>query len=201
MTTSVTAAFPNGISSGDVTQTSAVLWTRAVETGPLTFQIATDPSFTRVSSPGGGCGGLNGVRRRRRAPGSHVAGVAPDACRHHGTATRGRPPGNAGQMGGRDRAVHPATGTAHGRGTHRGRVAGRRWARHAGVPGPDAAPGLAGVPLDDRARSVPAAGLGCCAVRHCPARVRTVQQPTREASRRSAMWRLPRTAASCLRAR
>src|SRR3954466_6378186 len=73
-------------------------------------------------------------------------------------------------MGGRDRAVHPATGTAHGRGTHRGRVAGRRWARHAGVPGPDASPGLAGVPLDARARSVPAAGLGCRAVRHCPAR-------------------------------
>src|SRR5689334_2875348 len=37
--------------------------------------------LTGVSSPGGGCGGLNGVRRRRRAPGSHVAGVAPDACR------------------------------------------------------------------------------------------------------------------------
>src|SRR3954452_12577196 len=117
-----------------------------------------------------GWGGLKGVRRRRQAPGSHVAGVAPDACRYHGTATRGRPPGDAGQMGGRDRAVHPATGTAHGRGTHRGRVAGRRWARHAGVPGPDAAPGLAGVPLDARARSVPASGLGCRAVRHRPAR-------------------------------
>ena len=41
-------AFPNGVSSGDVTQTSAVLWTRAVETGRLTFQIATDPSFHHV---------------------------------------------------------------------------------------------------------------------------------------------------------
>ena len=41
-------AFPNGVSSGDVTQTSAVLWTRAVETGRLTFQIATDPSFQHV---------------------------------------------------------------------------------------------------------------------------------------------------------
>src|SRR5215213_4712030 len=31
-------------------------------------------------------------------------------------------------------------------------------------------PGLAGVPLDARARSVPVAGLGCRAVRHRPAR-------------------------------
>src|SRR5262245_20327496 len=36
------AAFPNGISSGDVTQTSAVLWTRASHTGRITFQISTD---------------------------------------------------------------------------------------------------------------------------------------------------------------
>src|SRR5262245_50482666 len=41
-------AFPNGISSGDVTQTYAVLWTRAVEEGALKFQIATDPSFQHV---------------------------------------------------------------------------------------------------------------------------------------------------------
>src|SRR4051794_40873700 len=88
-------------------------------------------------------------------------------------------------MGGRDRAVHPATGTAHGRGTHRGRVAGRRWARHAGVPSPDASPGLAGVPLDARARSVPAAGLGCRAVRHRPAREPwgTVLRPHRRHAR------------------
>ena len=45
---SFTAAFPNGVSSGDVTQTSAVLWARAVETGRVTFQIATDPSFHHV---------------------------------------------------------------------------------------------------------------------------------------------------------
>jgi phosphodiesterase/alkaline phosphatase D-like protein len=32
-----------------VTQTSAVLWTRAVETGRLTLQIATDPSFHHVA--------------------------------------------------------------------------------------------------------------------------------------------------------
>jgi phosphodiesterase/alkaline phosphatase D-like protein len=48
MTASFTAAFPNGVSSGDVTQTSAVVWARAVETGRLTFQIATDPSFHHV---------------------------------------------------------------------------------------------------------------------------------------------------------
>src|SRR5262245_60053165 len=40
-----TAFFPNGVSSGDVTQTSVVLWTRAVQTGQLIFQIATDASF------------------------------------------------------------------------------------------------------------------------------------------------------------
>jgi 3-phytase/alkaline phosphatase D len=39
------AVFPNGISSGDVTQNSAVLWTRALETGSLMFQISTDPLF------------------------------------------------------------------------------------------------------------------------------------------------------------
>ena len=48
MALAFTAAFPNGVSSGDVTQTSAVLWTRAVETGRVTVQIATDPSFHHV---------------------------------------------------------------------------------------------------------------------------------------------------------
>jgi phosphodiesterase/alkaline phosphatase D-like protein len=42
------AAFPNGISSGDVTQDSVVVWTRAVQTGHLIFQIATDASFSHV---------------------------------------------------------------------------------------------------------------------------------------------------------
>src|SRR6476661_1242539 len=41
-------AFPNGISSGDVTQTSAVLWTRAVALGDVTFQVATDSTFTSI---------------------------------------------------------------------------------------------------------------------------------------------------------
>jgi phosphodiesterase/alkaline phosphatase D-like protein len=48
MSASFTAAFPNGVSSGDVTQTSAVLWTRADETGQLKFEISTDPSFCHV---------------------------------------------------------------------------------------------------------------------------------------------------------
>ena len=42
------AAFPNGVSSGDVTQSSAVLWTRAVEIGALTLQVATDAAFSNI---------------------------------------------------------------------------------------------------------------------------------------------------------
>ncbi|MBR1133275.1 alkaline phosphatase D family protein [Bradyrhizobium iriomotense] len=45
-----TAAFPDGVASGDVTQTSAVLWARAIETGELIFQISTDSSFHHVKS-------------------------------------------------------------------------------------------------------------------------------------------------------
>ena len=41
-------AFPDGVSSGDVTQTSAVLWTRAGFNGAVTFQVATDPRFHHV---------------------------------------------------------------------------------------------------------------------------------------------------------
>lgn len=48
MTKSTTPAFPNGVSAGDVTQTSAVLWTRAIEAGRLRLQIATDESFNRI---------------------------------------------------------------------------------------------------------------------------------------------------------
>src|SRR5262245_19949548 len=43
-----TVAFPDGVSSGDVTQTSAVLWTRAGHTGRVTFQVATDPGFHHI---------------------------------------------------------------------------------------------------------------------------------------------------------
>lgn len=48
MTASYTTAFPNGVSAGDVTQRTAVLWTRAVEAGHLRLQIATDPSFRHI---------------------------------------------------------------------------------------------------------------------------------------------------------
>jgi alkaline phosphatase D len=42
------AAFPDGVSSGDVTQTSAVLWARAGHTGQVTFQVATDAEFHHI---------------------------------------------------------------------------------------------------------------------------------------------------------
>ena len=42
------AAFPDGVSSGDVTQTSAVLWARAGHTGKVTFQVATDADFRHI---------------------------------------------------------------------------------------------------------------------------------------------------------
>lgn len=48
MTPSFSTAFPNGVSSGDVTQKSAVLLTRAVEVGRLRLQIATDPAFQQI---------------------------------------------------------------------------------------------------------------------------------------------------------
>jgi phosphodiesterase/alkaline phosphatase D-like protein len=48
MTASFTTAFPNGVSAGDVTQNSAVLWTHAVEAGRLRLQIATDASFDHI---------------------------------------------------------------------------------------------------------------------------------------------------------
>jgi phosphodiesterase/alkaline phosphatase D-like protein len=41
-------AFPDGVSSGDVTQKSAVLWARANEPGVVTFQISSDPDFHHV---------------------------------------------------------------------------------------------------------------------------------------------------------
>lgn len=39
---------PNGIASGDTTQTSTVLWTRSTEAGTVTFEIATDEKFTNI---------------------------------------------------------------------------------------------------------------------------------------------------------
>jgi hypothetical protein len=41
-------AFPDGVSSGDVTQNSAVLWARASSLGQLTFQISPYADFRHV---------------------------------------------------------------------------------------------------------------------------------------------------------
>ncbi len=38
-------AFPNGVASGDVTSTSAVLWTRVDTATPLKVEVSTDPDF------------------------------------------------------------------------------------------------------------------------------------------------------------
>ena len=42
-------AFPNGVASGDVDQDSAVLWTRSVLTGEVTFEYSTDPNFGTIA--------------------------------------------------------------------------------------------------------------------------------------------------------
>lgn len=39
------AALPNGLATGDVTQTSAVLWARSDSPGQVTFAYSTDPNF------------------------------------------------------------------------------------------------------------------------------------------------------------
>jgi len=38
-------ALPNGLATGEVTQTSAVLWARSDAAGPVTFEYSTDPTF------------------------------------------------------------------------------------------------------------------------------------------------------------
>jgi phosphodiesterase/alkaline phosphatase D-like protein len=48
------AALPNGISSGDISQDSVVLWTRSDRVGSLTFQVATQADFSDAWSAGGG---------------------------------------------------------------------------------------------------------------------------------------------------
>lgn len=40
--------FPNGVASGDTTQTTTVLWTRSTTLGTLTFEVATDPDFSAI---------------------------------------------------------------------------------------------------------------------------------------------------------
>lgn len=42
---SVRAEFPNGVGSGDTTQTSTVLWARTTEAGTLRFEYSADPTF------------------------------------------------------------------------------------------------------------------------------------------------------------
>jgi len=42
------SSLPNGVASGDVDQDSAVLWTRSTTLGTVTFEYATDASFTTI---------------------------------------------------------------------------------------------------------------------------------------------------------
>lgn len=44
-----TTTLPNGVASGDVTQNSAVLWTRSAALGPVTFEYATDAAFSALA--------------------------------------------------------------------------------------------------------------------------------------------------------
>jgi len=44
----VTNTLPNGVASGDVDQDSAVLWTRSLVLGDVTFEYATDANFANV---------------------------------------------------------------------------------------------------------------------------------------------------------
>jgi len=46
----VFAALPNGVASGDVSQTSAWLWARSDTTGQMSFQVASDVGFSNVVS-------------------------------------------------------------------------------------------------------------------------------------------------------
>ncbi|MBM3270961.1 MAG: alkaline phosphatase D family protein [Candidatus Sericytochromatia bacterium] len=45
-----TAAFPNGVAAGDVSQDSAVLWARFSGTGNVRFEYGTDPAFHSAAS-------------------------------------------------------------------------------------------------------------------------------------------------------
>lgn len=42
------AALPNGVASGDITQSAAWLWARSDTTGLVSFEVATDAAFTHV---------------------------------------------------------------------------------------------------------------------------------------------------------
>ncbi|MDX2212814.1 MAG: phytase [Oculatellaceae cyanobacterium bins.114] len=45
----VPSTLPNGVASGDTTQTSTVLWTRSTVLGRVTFEYSTDPNFRRIA--------------------------------------------------------------------------------------------------------------------------------------------------------
>ncbi|MCY2963858.1 MAG: alkaline phosphatase D family protein, partial [Planctomycetota bacterium] len=42
------AQLPNGVASGDTTQTTSVLWTHSYNLGTVTFELATDPGFQNI---------------------------------------------------------------------------------------------------------------------------------------------------------
>lgn len=42
------STLPNGVASGDVTQNSAVLWTRSIVPGAVAFEYSTDPNFNNL---------------------------------------------------------------------------------------------------------------------------------------------------------
>lgn len=44
----VSADFPNGVASGDTTQTTTVLWARSTSLGELRVKLATEPTFTQL---------------------------------------------------------------------------------------------------------------------------------------------------------
>jgi phosphodiesterase/alkaline phosphatase D-like protein len=48
ITSETRATLPNGIASGDTTQTSTVLWTRSTQTGTVTFDVAADEAFGEI---------------------------------------------------------------------------------------------------------------------------------------------------------
>lgn len=42
------STLPNGVAAGDVTQTSAILWTRSTAPGPVTFEYSSDRNFGTI---------------------------------------------------------------------------------------------------------------------------------------------------------
>ena len=42
------SSLPNGVAAGDVTATTAVLWTRSLLAGPIWFEWGVEPTFARI---------------------------------------------------------------------------------------------------------------------------------------------------------